>query len=86
MFENSNKQTQEKKSTLRSAPSLLFSHEEKLDTMQRGALTHIKIPELVNTVIAAIPLPALTTQKYCVVSVLHHNLACQFLFHFKFHH
>ena len=112
MFENSNKQTQEKKSTLRCAPSLLFSHEEKLDTMQRGAsqggflllglyeiepfhvqnvshamiLTHIKIPELVNTVIAAIPLPALTTQKYCVVSVLHHNLACQFLFHFKFHH
>ena len=104
MFENSNKQTQEKKSTLRCAPSLLFSHEEKLDTMQRGAsqggflllglyeiepfhvqnvshamiLTHIKIPELVNTVIAAIPLPALTTLKYFVVSVLYHNLACQF--------
>ena len=37
MFENSNKQTQEKKSTLRCAPSLLFSHEEKLDTTQRGA-------------------------------------------------
>ena len=31
------KQTQEKKSTLRCAPSLLFSHGEKLDTTQRGA-------------------------------------------------
>ena len=37
MFENSNKQTQEKKSTLRCAPSLLFSHGEKLNTTQRGA-------------------------------------------------
>ena len=36
---------------------------------------HIKIPELVNIVIAAIPPPALTTLKYCVASVLHHNLA-----------
>ena len=31
------KQNEEKKSTLRCAPSPLFSHGEKLDTTQRGA-------------------------------------------------
>ena len=46
-------------------------------------LTLIKIPEPVNTVIAAIVLPAQTTLKYFVVSVLYHNLACQFPFQFK---
>ena len=45
-------------------------------------LTHIKIPEPVNFVIAAILLHALTTLKYCAVSVLHRNLACQCLFPF----
>ena len=45
-------------------------------------LTHIKIPEPVNIVIAAILLQALTTLKYCAVSVLHRNLACQFPFPF----
>ena len=49
-------------------------------------MTHIKIPEPVNFVIAAILLHALTTLKYCAVNVLHRNLACQFPFHFKFHH
>ena len=42
----------------------------------------IKIPEPVNTVIAAIVVPAQTTLKYFVVSVLYHNLACQFPFQF----
>ena len=45
-------------------------------------LTHIKIPEPVNIVIAAILPHALTTLKYCVVTVLHHNLAFQFPFQF----
>ena len=49
-------------------------------------LTHIKIPEPVNFVIAAILLLAQTTLKHCHVSVLHHNLTCQFPFPFKFHH
>ena len=37
-------------------------------------LTLIKIPEPVNTVIAAIVLPAKTSLKYFLVSVLHHKL------------
>ena len=49
-------------------------------------LTHIEIPEPVNFVIAAILLLAQTTLKHCHVSVLHHNLTCQFPFPFKFHH
>ena len=36
----------------------------------------------VNIVIATIRLHALTTLKYCTVSILHRNLACQFPFQF----
>jgi len=45
-------------------------------------LTHIKTPEPVNIVIAAILLHALTTLRYCAVSVFHRNLACQCPFPF----
>ena len=46
----------------------------------------IKIPEPVNIVIAAILIHALTALKYCVETVLHHNLAFSFFFNFKFYH